>query len=128
MTKGLYYFAHPYTCRDSDGNYVHAGEEANFRLCCVRSGELLRRGFNIYSPVIHSHPIHIATPEFLKNHEHEMWYELDNEFIARTCWNGIIMAPEWEKSTGCTHEKKMFEDMGLQVFYYQNMIDSCEVL
>ena len=106
-TKGLWYFAHPYTCKDKDGNYVSLGEEANFRLSCMRAGELLKRGYNVYSPISHTHPIHIATPEFLKNHEHEMWYHLDNEVIKKTDFKGIILAPDWGTSTGCIAEKEL---------------------
>ncbi len=58
--KGLWYFAHPYTCKDAEGYYVQAGEDANFAICCIRSGELLERGYNIYSPIAHTHPIHKA--------------------------------------------------------------------
>lgn len=123
-TKGLFYFAHPYTCKDRDGNFVPAGEEANFRLCCIRSGELLRRGYNIYSPIAHTHPIHIATPSFLSRHEHEMWYGLDNEVIARTNWDGIILAPEWESSSGCRSERKQFKERGLPVLLYADVL--CE--
>jgi len=121
-TKWLYYFAHPYTAKDADGNFVAAAEEANFRLCCMRAGELLKRGYNIYAPIAHTHPIHIATPAFLASHEHEMWYGLDNEVIARTDWTGIILAPGWEKSSGCRAERKQFEARSLPVLLYTDII------
>ena len=122
MNKGLWYFAHPYTAKDNDGNYVSLAEEANFRICNIRAGELLRRGYNIYSPISHTHPIHIATPKFLKDHEHEMWYHLDNQVIDRTRFDGIILAPEWETSSGCVAEKKKIEGMGGKVLYYTDII------
>jgi hypothetical protein len=121
MNKGLWYFAHPYTCKDDNGNYVHAGEEANFRLCCQRSGELLMRGYNIYSPIAHTHPIHIHTPELLRRHEHDMWYGLDNDVIAKTSWEGIILAPRWETSSGCIGEKEQFEARNLPIKYYDEI-------
>ncbi len=111
-TKGLFYFAHPYTAKDQDGNYVHAAETANFNLCCYRSGQLLLRGFNVYSPISHTHPIHEATVEFLRNHEHKIWYDLDNEFIDKTDWSGIILAPGWDNSDGCRAERERFVGIG----------------
>ena len=104
--KGLYYFAHPYT---SNG----LAEEANFRLCAYRSGRLIQAGYNVYSPIAHTHPIHVATPEFLQLPSEtmwRMWCRLDNDFIARTTWTGLILAPGWEHSKGCTAERKIFEE------------------
>lgn len=120
----LYYFAHPYTCKDETepGKYVMAGEDANFNLCCWRAGRLLLRGFNVYSPISHTHPIHKATPEFLGRHEHEMWYDLDNNFLENTNFAGIILAPGWHLSKGCVAEKEWFEKRGKEVLYYQNLV------
>jgi hypothetical protein len=30
--------------------------------------------------------------------------------IDKTAFNGIILAPRWETSTGCKNEKRKFED------------------
>ena len=113
MKKGFWYFAHPYTAKDKEGNFVPEAEDANFALANQRAAELLKRGYNIYSPISHTHPIHRACPEFLRNHEHEMWYELDNNLIAQTNFKGIILAPGWETSNGCKNELKLFRKKGL---------------
>ncbi len=125
-TKGLFYFAHPYTCKDSEGRYVPTAEEANFRLCCQRSGELLLRGYNVYSPIAHTHPIHVSTVPFLQNHEHQLWYQLDQEVIDRTAWDGIILAPDWEHSPGCGAERLEFVKKGLPVLFYDVIIQKEE--
>jgi hypothetical protein len=105
---GLYYFAHPYTAKDNKGCYVPAAEEANFRLCCYRSSRLLLAGYNIYSPISHTHPIHCACPEFLQRHEHKLWYELDIAFIEHAGFTGVILAPGWGTSKGCKLEYEWF--------------------
>jgi hypothetical protein len=120
--RGLYYFAHPYTCRDDDGNFIPAGEEANFQLANIRAAELFNRGYNLYSPISHTHPIHRASPVFLQRHEHELWYQLDNEFIDKTHWSGIILAPGWENSAGCRAEKERIEKRGLAVLLYEDIV------
>ena len=125
MSKGLWYFAHPYTCKDENGNYVPEGEDANFNVCNYRSGRLLARGYNIYSPISHTHPIHRASPVFLARHEHELWYELDLDFIAKTDFTGIILAPGWKSSKGCMLEKETFEDQGKPVLYYDDLVSHC---
>lgn len=120
--RGLYYFAHPYTCKDKDGKYVPEGEDANFNLSNIRAAELLIRGYNVYAPISHTHPIHRACPEFLARHEHELWYQLDNEFIDKVEWEGIILAPGWERSSGCRAEKERIEAKGLKVLLYNDIV------
>jgi len=120
---GLYYFAHPYTCKDKDGNFVSEGEESNFQLCNIRAAKLINAGYNVYAPISHTHPIHRACPEFLARHEHELWYQLDNEVIDKTNWDGIILAPGWEKSSGCKAEKERIEARELPVLFYLDIMD-----
>jgi hypothetical protein len=120
--KGFWYFAHPYTCKDKVGNYVPAGEEANFRLCCWRSGQLILRGYNIYSPIAHTHAIHVACPELLSRHEHAMWPQLDDDLIAHTNFDGLILAPGWESSAGCVHEQQLFTEMGKPIVLWSDIM------
>jgi len=122
IDKELYYFAHPYTVKDKDGNNLKSGEEANFNLCNMRVAELLRRGYFIYSPISHSHPIHVREPDFLANNEYQLWVDLDNLIIEKTKFKGIILAPEWENSKGCLDEKKTFEKKGLEILFYKDLI------
>jgi len=121
-SKGLWYFAHPYTATDAEGNYVPAAEDANFALANMRAGELMKRGYNLYSPISHTHPIHKATPDFLKRHEHDMWYHLDNEFIKETNFLGIILAPGWEHSKGCLAELDLFKKQNKPARHYDNCL------
>ena len=118
----MYYFAHPYTVRDKTGRHLAIGQEANFRLCCIRAAQLLRRGFLLYAPICHTHPIHVASPEFLASEEYALWLQLDNAIIAGTAWAGIILAPGWEQSSGCRAERAIFEKRGLKVLLYSNCL------
>lgn len=122
MNKGLWYFAHPYTVKDKDDNYLLEGEEANFRLCNYRASRLLLAGYNIYSPISHTHPIQIACPEFLGRQEHEMWYHLDEHLIGRTNFDGIILAPGWSYSKGCCQEHDIFVAERKIVLLYSDII------
>ena len=125
--NGFWYFAHPYTVKDTAGQYVSAAEEANFRLCCIRAGELLQRGYNIYAPICHTHPIHMHSPTFLSNHEHELWYELDVDFLERCSFDGIVLAPGWSDSKGCVAEERWFRTRGIPVAFYQDIVNGLAV-
>lgn len=119
----LYYFAHPYTVVDDNGNYVSDGEDANFQLCNQRAARLFEKGYNIYSPISHTHPIHRASPTFLARHEHEVWYLLDMAFIEKTNFDGIILAPGWQGSKGCNMERNWFLENGREILLYDEMIE-----
>jgi len=121
----LWYFAHPYSVITSDGTYVFRGNQANFQLCCYRSGMLSLEGYVIYSPIAHTHSIQYATPEFMRQtgkEEHNYWIALDLEFIRRARFTGIILAPGWENSRGCNGEKDLFVELDRQVLYYKDII------
>jgi len=123
LKEGLHYFAHPYTCKADDGRYIPEGEAANYRLCNIRAAKLIEAGWLIYSPISHTHPIHIAYPNFVGKEVHDMWYHFDNAFIERVPFRGIILAPGWENSKGCVAEKKLFERLDREVLYYSHIID-----
>ena len=116
--KGLFYFAHPYTSDDKT-------EEDRFERCCRRSGNLLLSGYNLYSPIAATHPIHLATPE-LRNLSREnmwrFWTGIDNHLIGCVDWDGLILAPGWEASRGCTAERQLFEERGLPILRYEDLM------
>ena len=120
--EGIWYFAHPYTCKDEQGNYIFGGEEANYRLCNIRAAKLIEAGYLIYSPISHTHPIHTAYPNFVGKQVHNMWYEFDNEFIRQVPFKGIILAPYWEESKGCSAELIMFMELKRQVMTYREAL------
>lgn len=114
--EGIWYFAHPYTSKDK------RAEMANFQLCCIRTAKLISLGFWVYSPICHTHPIHMAWPEFLTNDERQLWMDLDAIIIKKTEFTGIILAPLWEGSGGCNAEKKIFEKKNKPIFFYDEII------
>lgn len=119
----LYYFAHPYSVKNLFGDYILFAEDANFRICNVRAAQLIERGYLIYSPISQNHPIHMASPAFLKDEVHEMWYKFDAAFIKQANFAGIILAPGWEDSKGCCAERKLFEERGLELLYYKDIVE-----
>ncbi len=104
----IWYFAHPYS----------GDEKENFRKCCQRSAELIKRGYTIFSPITHSHPIEMTDRKLTG----PLWYQLDNAIIKTMPFKGIILAPDWTKSRGCLAELKLFQELGRQVHLYDAVV------
>jgi len=109
MNNDLWYFAHPYTAPTSEERI------SNFSNACFRTAQLLYKGYNVFSPIAHSHLVDNYLQKF-------NWIEFDNLVIAKTDFKGIILAPKWETSKGCIGEKEIFESKGLEVLLYTNIM------
>jgi len=105
MEKRLWYMAHPY----SDN------PERNFDLANERASRLVKKGFHLYSPISHTHPIHMVA-----GMPWEFWMDFDESFM-KIC-DGIILCPGWENSKGCNIERKFFQDHGKDVLLYEEII------
>ena len=105
MKPGFYYFAHPYSAKTEEGRI------ANFELCCRRSIKLLLKGYNIFSPITHSHPIETASSEMLRwpiDSRWQFWIDIDIAILEYVKFTGIILAPKWGTSKGCQREYNWF--------------------
>lgn len=103
----IYYFAHPYS-----GN-----EEANHQDCCYRTAQLLKHDYLVFSPICHSHHLDIHL-----NWNWKQWLNHCTRIIHRINFDGIILAPGWEKSRGCYVERNLFVDNKKIVLLYDDII------
>jgi len=102
---GFWYFCHPYSAETEEGRI------ANYELCCRRSAKLVLKGHNIFSPIVHSHSIEIASPEMLKwpiDKRWQFWMDIDFAILEYVGFTGVILGPEWGKSNGCQREYDWF--------------------
>ena len=105
----LWYVAHPYT-----GNIY-----SNYKTNVIRANKLLDRGFLVFAPIVHSHPLNE-----LRERPPAFWYAQDLEILAKC--DGIILCPGWEKSIGCVMEKEFAEKYGLEIKYYDEIMEGIE--
>jgi len=112
--KKVYYVAHPYTANGD------VSIEDNLRLCAERCNKLLDLGYVIISPITHSHQLHI-----LQERSHEFWLEQDFALLKHC--DGIILCPGWEKSLGCQMEITYALPLGLEILFYDVIINGGKV-
>jgi len=105
MKPGFYYLCHPYSAK------TEKDKATNFELCCIRTGKLLLKGYNIFSPIVHSHTIETACPEIQKwpeKNKWQFWMDIDIAILEQVGFTGAILAPGWGKSKGCKKEYEWF--------------------
>jgi hypothetical protein len=105
MKPGFFYFCHPYSAKTIEGR------TANYELACRRSAKLLLAGYNIFSPIVHSHLIEIASPEMLKwsiDKRWQFWIDIDMAVLEYVGFTGAVFAPGWGQSKGCKKEYEWF--------------------
>ena len=106
MKPGFWYLAHPYSSKTKEGVI------ANYELARRRSAKLFLQGYNIFSPIVHSHSIEMASPEMLKwpiEKRYKFWlYAIDFSILEYVGFTGVILAPGWGKSKGCKVEYEWF--------------------
>jgi len=102
-TNKTLYIAHPYT-RNIKKNLKKVIKIAN---------EYLDKGYVIFSPITHSHPI-----DKKKYREPEFWYKQDLRLLE--LFDCILMCPGWENSKGCMMELTKARTFGLKIIYYED--------
>ena len=86
------------------------------RLVNIKAGELMRRGFVVFSPISHSVPI----ADTMGNHlSHGFWLKQDLPFIdwCHELW--IYKLPGWTKSYGIKQEIKEARRYGKKVCFIE---------
>ncbi len=128
---GVWYFAHPFTTRNTAGVRNQDAEIGMSLAADERSARLMACGYTIFSPICHSFAIAeagligaMATWGTYADAFGDRWYAVDRAILelGGDNWAGIILAPGWEDSAGCSVEKEWFEKRGLPVRYYEEIM------
>jgi hypothetical protein len=112
----IYYLASPYTHKDEDVR------ERRYNAACRATAELIRRGFIVISPIVHSHPL----TKYGLPGDWNYWEKVDREIISRCDCVLVLALPGWDESKGVLAELKIAEELGkpigfIYVPYWRNV-------
>src|ERR1700731_3342646 len=112
----LTYLASPYSYKHSDPETVRKVQGIRFETCTRAAGWCLTQfGWNVFSPITHSHPIHVLYPQV--RGDWPFWKKIDTEFLQVSKRIVVLTIPGWEKSTGGAAERKIAAELGLELFF-----------
>lgn len=119
----LTYLAAPYSHRDPavvEARVIHIARAAAWLL--------ENTGKNVFSPISHSHPLHVLAG--MKG-DWTFWCKIDTDWLERSDDMVVITLPGWRESTGVTAERGIARELELPVTYLNmtaNGVFSLDVL
>lgn len=105
----LWYLATPYSA------FPYGINEAA-KTAALLSANLLLRGENVYSPIVHSH--FICSVSGIDAYDHDFWMRADQPFMERCTGLIVGMLPTWSKSKGVAMEVEYFKREKKPVRYF----------
>ena len=103
----MIYLASPYTHVDT------AVRESRFDAACLATATLMRAGFSVYSPIVHSHPlVRYGLPI-----EWAFWQAHDCEHLRRCDEVVVLTLDGWNASRGVQAEIALAIQLDLPIRY-----------
>ena len=76
-----------------------------FELINLAALQLIRRGYIVFSPISHSHPIANAAAEKQTVQNYDLWLNQDKHFLEWADILVVLCLPGWAKSKGLLFER-----------------------
>ncbi|MCC7253837.1 DUF1937 family protein [Hyphomicrobium sp.] len=105
---GIFYMASPYS------KYA-AGIWPAYREAARIAGRLVDAGLNIFSPIVHSHPL--AAYGDIDPLNHALWMKADAPFCAMAGGLLVVQMDGWHESKGVLAEIEIFRAADKPIFY-----------
>lgn len=90
-------------------------QELSFKTANKVAAKLMKKGYLVYSPISHSHPI--ATQENLPK-TWEYWEDVDTEFLKWCDYLYVVTLDGWKEGVGVQAEIRIAKACGKQIVYY----------
>lgn len=85
------------------------------------AAELMMDGYNVFSPLTHSHPISEWMPHEYQT-DADFWLERDLEFMELTDELFVLCLDGWKESTGVAREIMEATKKGIPVIYLEKEV------
>lgn len=109
--KTLIYLASPYSHEDSEVR------ELRFRAVCYAASILIQRGYQVFSPIAHSHPIaRCLGPDC--ELDLNLWLELDKRMLAACDELVVLTLDGWLSSKGIAAEIEIAKRQNKAIRYF----------
>ena len=106
--KLLIYLASPYSHDDPDVR------QDRFNAVCLKAAELMLKGYFVFSPIAHTHPIALAS-DLPKGFDY--WQEYNEKMIGLCDKVFVYRLDGWEESEGIAGEIEYAKELGKEVRY-----------
>jgi SOS-response transcriptional repressor LexA len=109
--KPIQYLASPYSF---GGDSSEEDRNENYRMAVRQAWEMMSEGINVYSPIVHHHPIQKVEPMVMVTDD---WMQFDLPFleVAQTLY--VLCTPSWQLSEGVMAEIDYAKDRGKPIEY-----------
>jgi len=88
--------------------------ELRYQHAITAAGELINKGYIVFSPIVHCHPI---AKEFDLPKDRSFWEEYDDSFIEWADLGYVLHITGWSTSKGVAADIKVFEALNKAVFH-----------
>lgn len=103
----MFYLASPYSHEKKEM------QDIRFAEACRAAADLIKRGFSVYSPIVHSYPITVVCPDLGGTWEH--WERIDREFISKCDCLLVLEIPGYQESNGVFGEIGIATELGIPI-------------
>lgn len=105
--EGLIYLASPYS-------HEYPGiREKRFKEVCMIAGNLIKAGYQVFSPIAHTHPIAVHASLEL---DFNAWIKFDTLILEKSDFFIIALMSGWVNSTGVRKEIEIAGELGKPTF------------
>lgn len=104
----MIYLAQPYTL-------YHVGREASFIEAARITAALVKRGYDVFSPIVHGHPL--SEYADIPPEDWRFWDKINAPFIRLCDRCFVVTLAGWRDSRGVTHEIDAFRKAGKPISF-----------
>lgn len=106
----LVYLGSPYTAS------TLAEMEERFKRVCQEAADLMNEGYEVFSPIVHSHPLADYMDPKLRT-DHDFWMRQDLAILKHADFMYVLQLPGWTLSRGLKREMEFATDNGIPVIF-----------